>query len=143
MADAERYLLLRAGDAFCALPLQQVRRVVRALTIHALPGAAPELLGLAEFAGEPLPVLDLGMLLGEASSAAAGSQVAGVTVVARIGDSEPPEIAGLAADEALEISALEMTRGTGASSRHGMVVGEALAGERHVTVLDLAAWKAA
>ena len=43
------HLLVRAGEYACALPLAQVRRVVRSLTVHPLPGAAGELEGLAEF----------------------------------------------------------------------------------------------
>ena len=61
---------MRAGEYACALPLAAVRRVVRALTVHPLPGAAGELEGLAEFGGEPLPVLNLARLV----NALAGSQ---------------------------------------------------------------------
>ena len=39
------HLLVRAGEYACALPLAQVRRVVRSLTVHPLPGAAGELEG--------------------------------------------------------------------------------------------------
>src|SRR4030095_9713675 len=41
------HLLVRAGEYACALPLPAVRRVVRALTVHPLPGAMGELEGLA------------------------------------------------------------------------------------------------
>lgn len=139
-AAPTRYLLLRAGDTLCAVPLGQVRRVVRALIVHPLPGAAPEFLGLAEFLGEPLPVLDLAALVG---SVAASATSAAVTVVARIGNTEPAEVAGLNADEALEIVSLAPPAAGGGMGRRGIVAGEALAGERRVTVLDLAAWRAA
>lgn len=133
-----RFLLVRAGDALCALPLHQVRRVVRAVTVHALPGARADFLGLAEFAGEPLPVLDLARLAGGAGAAAGGARI---TVVARLGRHEPEEVVGLHADEALEIVELGAT--TGAPGGRGVFVGEALAGERRVAVLDLAAWEGA
>jgi chemotaxis signal transduction protein len=37
--DEASHLLVRAGEYVCALPLASVRRVVRALTVHPLPGA--------------------------------------------------------------------------------------------------------
>jgi len=133
-----RFLLVRAGDALCALPLHQVRRVVRALVVHALPGASAELLGLAEFAGEPLPVLELARLIGSGGDTAGASSV---TVVARLGRAEPAEIVGLQADEALEIVELPAATVTAGSLR-GVMAGEALALGRRVSVLDLAAWTA-
>ena len=39
------HLLVQAGEYVCALPLVSVRRVVRSLTVHPLPGSAPELEG--------------------------------------------------------------------------------------------------
>ncbi|HEY0781946.1 MAG TPA: chemotaxis protein CheW, partial [Thermoanaerobaculia bacterium] len=60
---AGSHLLVQAGEYVCALPLPRVRRVVRALTVHPLPGASAELKGLAEFGGEPLPILDLAQLV--------------------------------------------------------------------------------
>jgi chemotaxis signal transduction protein len=131
-----RFLLVRAGDALCALPLHQVRRVVRALTVHALPGSSAELLGLAEFAGEPLPVLELATLAGGAAPAAGAARV---TVVARLGRGDAAETVGLHAEEALEI--VELAPPSGAT--RGVVAGEALAGERRVAMLDLAAWQGA
>ncbi len=133
-----RFLLVRAGDALCALPLEQVRRVVRALIVHALPGSSAELLGLAEFAGEPLPVLELARLVGGAGGSLGGSSV---TVVARLGRAEPAEIVGLQADEALEIVELP-TPTSSAGGTRGLLAGESLSGGRRVSVLDLAAWAA-
>jgi len=45
------------------LPADQVRRVVRGLACHPAPGARPHLVGLAQFGGEPLAVLDLHALV--------------------------------------------------------------------------------
>src|ERR687889_73133 len=93
------HLLVRAGEYSCALPLALVRRVVRALTVHPLPGAAGELEGLAEFGGEPLPVLNLARL-GNASPGANPSYP--VTGVVRGGAAGG---GALAADEILGVVA--------------------------------------
>jgi chemotaxis signal transduction protein len=65
-----------------------------------LPGASGALLGLVEFGGEPLPVLDLGRALGE--SGIAGGAPA-VTVFAWIGAGAERQLVGLAVDEAIEV----------------------------------------
>jgi purine-binding chemotaxis protein CheW len=127
-----RCLLVQAGDRVCALPLARVRRVVRALPFTPLPGSAPELLGLAEFGGEPLPVLDLVLLIGAAPGAAAALPVTVVVVAGREGETE---VAGLAADAALDVAEVPTpTTGRG----HALVL-ETLVDERPVSVLDLAA----
>jgi len=59
-----RYLLVRSGGTRWALPADQVRRVVRNLPCHPVPGGQPHLVGLAQYAGEPLAVLDLHNLVG-------------------------------------------------------------------------------
>jgi chemotaxis signal transduction protein len=95
------HLLVQAGEYVCALPLIAVRRVVRALPVHPLPGSAPELQGLAEFGGEPLPVLNLARMV----NAAAGANPAyPVTIVVWAGPPEAREMMGLAADAALEVA---------------------------------------
>lgn len=95
------HLLVRVGEVTAAMPAAAVRRVVRALELHPLPGAGDGLLGLAEFAGEPIAVLDLARLmgLGEGGTAA-------VTVVAWIGPQAERELVGLAVDEALAVATL-------------------------------------
>jgi chemotaxis signal transduction protein len=134
------YLLLRAGDYVCALPLGAVRRVVRALTVHPLPGASGELLGLAEFGGEPLAVLDLARLVRAAPGA---NPACPVTVVVWIGPPESREAVGLAADAALEvveIPAAAIAGGAGSAGGDiGLVAGEAPVGEQVVRVLSLEA----
>ena len=166
---AERFLLVQAGDRLCALPLARVRRVVRALPVCPLPGSAPELLGLAEFGGEPLPVLDLATLVGAPPPAGAapppprrgGARPGGggapprggppppaagpapgrgaalpVTVVVLAGPDAAAELAGLAADAAIDIAELAAL---GAAGARRMLVSEVLVGNRPVSVLDLAA----
>jgi len=128
---ARPHLLLRAGDSVCALPLAAVRRVVKALPVHRLPGAAPELAGLTEFAGEPLPVLDLARLVGAAPGAAPAYPV---TVIAWAGGPQDRELVGLAADAALEV--VEIGEGAVVGGAAGVVAGEAEVADRAVRVID-------
>lgn len=121
------HLLVRLGDATAALPAAAVRRVVRSLRLYPLPGAGEGLLGLTEFAGEPLAVLDLRRMLG--FEADAGSTPA-VTVVAWVGTPEERELVGLAVDEALEVAELEVAAAIAGG-------GELLFGERPVRLVDL------
>ncbi len=128
---ALRALLVATGEALCAVPVHQVRQVVRALPVHPLPGAAPELLGLAEFTGEPIPVLDLARMV----DAPAGARPAvPVTVVAWAGPPAARELVGLAADAAIEIVAIARVA-AGAPGR--LVRGEVAVGGRPVRVLNL------
>ncbi len=130
--ETARCLLVRAGDHVCAVPLAKVRRVMRALAVHPLPGAAPELIGLAEFGGEPLPILDLARLIGAPPGATAQFPV---TLVVAAGPASEREIVGLAADAALEIAEVpirSLVAGDG-----GLVRGEAPVAGRAVRVLDL------
>lgn len=134
MDPSAAHLLVRAGEAVCALPLGGVRRVVKALAVQRLPGAAPELLGLAEHAGEPLAVVDLARLVG----AAAGANPAyPVTVIVTAGPADSHELVGLAADAALEVAALPP--GSIVAGGGGVVAGEADHGGEVVRVVDLAA----
>lgn len=137
------HLLVRAGEYVCALPLGAVRRVLRALPLHPLPGAAAELRGLAEFAGEPLPVLDLARL---ARAPQGANPTFPVTVVAWAGPPEARELVGLAADAALDVTHLPATAvlpgapGTsGALGSGPLIAGEALIGGQLVRVINLQA----
>jgi chemotaxis signal transduction protein len=120
------HLLVRTGDMVAALPAAAVRRVVQTPRLHPLPGAGGGLLGLVEFAGEPLAVLDLARLLGAAGEEGAARQV---TVVAWAGAAEDRELLGLAVDEALEVIELDV-----AAAGAG---GELLARDRPVRLVDL------
>ncbi len=129
-ASGTGYLLVRAGEQICAVPVGSVRRVVRALTVHPLPGARAELAGLAEFGGEPLPVLDLARLIGAPVGA---HPLFPVTVVVWSRTADGREGVGLAADEALEVVDLSAASWV---PTPGFLVGEALVGDRVVRVLD-------
>jgi chemotaxis signal transduction protein len=128
------HLLVQAGEYVCALPLVSVRRVVRALTVHPLPGSAPELAGLAEFGGEPLPVLNLARMV----NAAPGANPAyPVTVVVWTGPAEAREMMGLAADAALEV--VDVPPASVVVGDGSFLLGEAPVGGRVVRVLNLEA----
>ncbi len=132
-SPAERrtgHLLVRVGEQICALPVGAVRRVVRALSVHPLPGARPELAGLAEFAGEPLPVLDLARLI---NAPIGPHPLFPVTVVVWSRTADGREAIGLAADEALEVVDLS---GASLLPTAGFLVGEALVADQLVRVLD-------
>ncbi len=133
-SGAVRALLVEAGEQLCAVPVQQVVRITQALPVHPLLGTAPELLGLAEFTGEPIPVLDLSRLV----EAPPGPRPANpVTVVAWAGPPEARELVGLAADAALEIAEIAPT--DAAARGAGALCGDASVGGRPVRVLNLEA----
>jgi chemotaxis signal transduction protein len=128
------HLLVRAGEYVCALPLGAVRRVLRALPLHPLPGSAPELKGLAELAGDPLPVLDLARL---ARAPQGANPTYPVTVVAWVGPPEARELVGLAADAALEVAHLPAAAVVGGDG--ALVAGETVVAGQVVRVIDLEA----
>ena len=97
-----RYLLVRSGGAGWALPADQVRRVVRGLACHSAPGARPHLLGLAQFAGEPLAVLDLHALV---TGGTPRSDHRATVILGRRG-ARSSAVLGLAIDEALRVVTL-------------------------------------
>lgn len=127
-----RCLLVTAGEHHCAIPLNQVRRVTHALTPHPLPGGSAELLGLAEFEGEPIAVLDLRRLV---NAAPAASPSHPVTVIAWAGPPNARESVGLAADAAESIVDIAVTGVVG--GRSGLVWGETALAGRPVRVLNL------
>ena len=59
-------LVFAAGDAWYALPSAQAGEIVTLPELTKLPGAQPHMLGVFAHRGEVIPVLDLGMMLGEA-----------------------------------------------------------------------------
>ena len=63
------WLLCRAGRRLCAIPLAQVIEVMRPLPIEQVSGAPSFVRGLSLIRGAPVPVIDAGLLLGEAASA--------------------------------------------------------------------------
>jgi purine-binding chemotaxis protein CheW len=57
-------LLAQARTCVCALPLSHVLETLRPLPIQPVPVAPDFILGLSVIRGEPVPVVDLGRLLG-------------------------------------------------------------------------------
>jgi chemotaxis signal transduction protein len=83
----------------CALPASDVIRVVRRLTCYPIPGSEARLLGLAQYAGEPLPVLDLNAVV---EGSASGSRHRSTVILGR-GRRRDRTILGLAVDEVLQV----------------------------------------
>ncbi|HKV07532.1 MAG TPA: chemotaxis protein CheW [Thermoanaerobaculia bacterium] len=133
--DEASHLLVRAGEYVCALPLSSVRRVVRALTVHPLPGATDELLGLAEFGGEPLPVLNLARLINAPPGANPSYPV---TIVVWAGAADSREMVGLSADAALEV--VKVQRDSIVAGDGGFLLGEAPLKGDVVRVVNLEAF---
>lgn len=99
------------------MPLGVVRRVVRGLQVHAVPGSDRRLVGLAQFGGEPIAIVDLAAIVDEV-----GSRHGDVTVVVgrrRSGDSG--SVLGLAVDEVDEVAEIE-DQTDGADDAHDRVL---------------------
>jgi chemotaxis signal transduction protein len=95
-----RVLLVRCGGLGLALPADDVVRVVRDVMCHPVPGAQPHFLGLAQYGGEPLPVLDPHALLeGQATGARYRS-----TVILGRGRRRKHSLVGLAVEEVLRVA---------------------------------------
>ena len=61
---ADRALLCRVHRTLCAFPLREVIETLRPLPIEPLAGAPSYVCGLSILRGVPVPVVDLGLLLG-------------------------------------------------------------------------------
>ena len=130
-SGSTKALLARAGDCWCAIPLDDLRRVLPAVKLHPLPGAGWEIAGLAEVDGEPLVVLNLEQLVGAPPGASADYPV---TLVVTAGSRR--EVIGLSVDEAGDIVQLDRSQARG--DRRGIAVGEVAVGARVVRLVDLA-----
>ena len=95
----QSFLLIRSGRLTCAIPASEVVRIVRGLTCHPVPVSDAHFLGLAQYGGDPLPVLDLHTLVeGQASGRRHHS-----TVILGRRRSRSHLLVGLAIDEALRV----------------------------------------
>jgi len=103
-----RVLLVRSGTLCCALPASDVVRVVRGLPCHPVPGSRTHLVGLAQYGGEPLPVLDLHALV---EGGASGVRHRSTVILGR-GRRRDRSVVGLAVDHALRIVDLPDTAAT-------------------------------
>lgn len=64
------HLLCRAADRWCAIPLESVVETFRPFEVRSIAGAPEFLRGVAVLRGEPVPVVDAGVLLGRARTRA-------------------------------------------------------------------------
>jgi len=64
------WLLCRTGTMLCALPIGQVREIMRMLPIKPLAAAPRYVVGLSIVRGAPVPVVDIGLLVSDAATQA-------------------------------------------------------------------------
>lgn len=126
----ERYLLVNTGQLRCALPAAMVRQVVRSLSLYPVPGSQPHLLGLAQFAGEPLAVLDLHALVTEGVP---GSAHRATVILGRAPESAG-RVVGLAVGEAVGVAALHVAGGHHEGS--SLITATATFEEQDVRIVD-------
>jgi len=88
-AGRKSWLLCRAGTHLCAMPIEHVIEIMRVLPIEAIPGAPSYVRGLCIIRGAPVPIVDIGSLLGDQVTRAgrlvairAGSRTIGIAVEA-------------------------------------------------------------
>ncbi len=98
-------LLIRVGRVVCAMPLTSVIEVMRSMPLSSTPGAPAYALGLAVIRGEPVPVIDLGALLGLPSSNAL-SRFVTLRVGARVAAIAVDDVLGVRDLAALRLEAL-------------------------------------
>ena len=119
-SNQNTYLIVQVGAFLLGIPSDRVVQVVRSMSIHPLPGAGPSVVGLSQFGGEPLVVLDLGHLAGMDSFRVGEDSV---VVVGLVGSSDRLEKVGLAVDDALRLCDLgERTDSAEAASPQEPVV---------------------
>lgn len=68
-AAAQHRLVCRAGGQLCAVPLGHVVEVMRIMPISRVSGAPHYVCGLSIIRGEPVPVVDTGLLVGGRATA--------------------------------------------------------------------------
>jgi purine-binding chemotaxis protein CheW len=65
LAPQADVLFVRTASLICAIPLAHVAETMRPLPMEPAAGAPPFVLGLSVIRGQPVPVVDLGSLLGD------------------------------------------------------------------------------
>lgn len=113
------YLVCKAREHWCALPLSHVVEIMRPLALESLAGAPRFVAGVAVVRGEPMPVIDCGALLSpvdaplkqraqhtrwasircaQRNAVLAFEQIVGVRTLAAHAAELPPLVSGAAAD---------------------------------------------
>lgn len=64
-ATHSSWLLCRTGAILCALPIEHVVEIMRLLPIEQIAGAPEYIRGLSVIRGAPVPVVDLGRIIGD------------------------------------------------------------------------------
>lgn len=108
-------LVFRADTHLAAIGLEHVTEVLRPLPVEGLAGVPPYVRGICVLRGRPVPVVDIGLLLG-------GERVAGDVHAARfVGVRTGPQTAVLAVDTVVGIRDVPMERLHDLSSVTGSV----------------------
>jgi chemotaxis signal transduction protein len=96
VAPSEDRICLAVGDAWASVPSWAVRSIGRLGALTPIPGAPPELLGLARVRGALTPIFDLGpVLTGGATERSERSRV----LILRAGGADLAVVAGALADD--------------------------------------------
>jgi purine-binding chemotaxis protein CheW len=123
-------LLVRAREQLCVLPLKNIVETMRPLPLSRLPDGFGPLVGATRIRGETVPVLDLGVLLGQKTPA---SFTRFVTV-----RGESDKHAALAVEEVIGVQAFstDQLEAAGALLKHPSVQGFASSRNELVFLLD-------
>ena len=129
-AEIQDCLLVTAGGELFGIPASRIIRVLRDVTVHPIPGARPPLVGLGQYGGEPVAVVDLLELVRGRASGSVQRVVVLVSPDRRMGH----EMIGLAVDEATR---LDVSGGSPVSGPPSPpVVGWIEADHRRIEVVD-------
>ena len=117
--EQEQFVAFRVNDFDLAVPISQVREVVRPLPITALPGGPAFLEGIVELRGAILPVVDLRKRLGQTVPSPTLEDTARLIVASIDG-----KILALVADEVTEVVRLDSSEVKPApvSTEHSAIV---------------------
>ncbi len=99
-----RFLLIRSGEQRLLIPSERVVRILSSLRVNPLPGAAPEVMGLAQVEGEPLAVIDLARMIGGVPLAGTWVRTA---LELRVGPEDREEVIGLGVDKVVKLVGVE------------------------------------
>jgi purine-binding chemotaxis protein CheW len=129
----DSWLLCRAGAHLCALPLAHILEVMRPLPLETLADASAFVTGLSVIRGIPVPVLDLGQLLGQAKTAPArlvtirvGERVLGLAVGEVLGVRRADEVGDHSAVPLLREAAREIVSSIGSLDSQALLFLEEL-----------------
>jgi purine-binding chemotaxis protein CheW len=132
-----RWLLVRSATSVFALPIAAVLRIVRSVHFFPVPGARAELLGLIQYGGEPVAVLDLATVALPGSESGGASALVVVVNAGPLDQPEQGEVVGLAVDEALTVTPIANRMIS--QNPEGIVRGEAMVHGSMVRCLELSA----